>query len=87
MNDLPNISNRLKFFLFAYDTSIHFDSNNIPTLQTVVNRKLRKVRKWLEANRLTLNVRKTNYVIFHSPANKINEFIKTKLGSKPNISS
>ena len=72
MNDLPNISKHLKFFLFADDTSIYFDSNNIFRLQKVVNRELRKVRKWLEANRLALNVSKTNYVIFHSPANKIN---------------
>ena len=83
MNDLPNISKHLKFFSFADDTSIYFDSNNIFRLQKVVNRELRKVRKWLEATRLALNVSKTKYVIFHSPANKINEFIKIKLGSKP----
>ena len=59
MNDLPNISKHLKFFLSADDNSTYFDSNNIFRLQNVVNRELRKVRKWLEANRLALNVSKT----------------------------
>ena len=53
-----------------------------PAVQKVINRELRKVRKWLEANRLALNISKTNYVIFHSPSKKINEFIKIKLGWK-----
>ena len=52
------------------------------TLQKVVNRELRKVRKWLEANRLSLNISKTNYVIFHSKVRKIDEFIRIKIGSK-----
>ena len=43
MNDLPNISKHLKFFLFADDTSIYFDSNNIFMLQKVINRELRKL--------------------------------------------
>ena len=83
-----NIEEVMKFYIlgdkaFETDFSIYSDSNNMFRLQKVVNRELRKVRKWLEANRLALNVSKTNFVIFHSPANKINEFIKIKVGTKP----
>ena len=73
----------MQFYLFADDTSIYFDSNNLVYLQKIVNRELKKIKKWLEANRLALNIDKTNYVIFHSPARKIEEFVKIKLGSKP----
>ena len=66
VNDLPDASKLLRFYLFADDTSIYFDSDNLSTLQNIVNRELKKVRKWLEANRLALNISKTNYVIFHS---------------------
>ena len=59
VNDLPNISKVLQFYLFADDTSIYFESDNLLTLQKVVNQELRKVRKWLEANRLSLNISKT----------------------------
>ena len=84
VNDLPNISKVLQFYLFADDTGIYFESDNLLTLQKVVNRELRrcKVRKWLEANRLSLNISKTNYVIFHSKVRKIDEFIRIKIGSK-----
>ena len=51
-------------------------------MQKIVNRELRKVRKWLEANRLSLNISKTNYVIFYSSARKVSEFVRIKLGSK-----
>ena len=80
VNDLPNISKVLQVYLFEDDTSISFESDNLLTLQKVVNRELRKVRKWLEANRLSLNISKTNYVIFHSKVRKIDEFIRIKIG-------
>ena len=80
MNDLPNVSKVLQFYLFADDTNIYFDANELSHLQKVVNKELRKVKKWLEANRLALNISKTNYVIFHSNSEKINDFIRIKLG-------
>ena len=38
--------------------------------------------KWLEANKFITNIEKTNYVIFHSPVNKITEPIIVKFGRK-----
>ena len=55
-NDLPNI--RLNFFLFADDTNIFFESDNLDSLQNSV------LVNWLNVNRLALNVSKTNFVIF-----------------------
>ena len=76
VNDLPNISKVLQFYLSADDTSIYFESDNLLTLQTIVNGELRKVRKWLEANKLSLNISKTNYVFIPKHAWKIDEFIR-----------
>ena len=42
-----------------------------------------RVRKWLEANRLSLNIAKTNYILFHSSAKGIDEFIQIRLGRRP----
>ena len=50
--------------------------------QKTVNKQLRKVRKWLEANRLALNIDKTNFVIFHSPQNISNDQVIIKFGRK-----
>ena len=50
INDLPNVSEFLSFYLFA-DTNIYYESSDLLNIQRVVNGELRKVRKWLEANK------------------------------------
>ena len=80
MNDLLSVSKVLLFYLFADDTSIYYEANNLISLQKIVNRELKKVRKWLETNQLALNISKTNFVPFHSPSEKINDLIRIRLG-------
>ena len=69
INDLPNISNVLNFFLFADDTNIYYEADTLDNLEKVINKELKKLRVWLIVNRLSLNIEKTNFVIFH-PYNK-----------------
>ena len=71
INDLPSISKVLSFYLFADDTNIYFSSRDLFSLQKIMNRELKKVKKWLDANQLGLNVDKTNFVIFDSPQKKL----------------
>ena len=47
-----------------------------------MNWELRHVKKWPEANKLALNIEKTNFVVFHSPAKKLTEPIILKFGCK-----
>ena len=61
-----NISDKLKFFLFADDTNIYYDSNDLINLEKTVNNELKKLSQWLNVNRLALNVSKTNFVIFRA---------------------
>ena len=44
--------------------------------------ELRCVKRWLDANKLSLNVDKTNYIIFHSPGNKLPLNNVIKIGNK-----
>ena len=67
INDLPNISDKLQFFLFADDTNIYYESKDLKELEKTVNSELKKLTLWLNVNRLALNVSKTNFVIFRSP--------------------
>ena len=69
INDLPNISKILDFYLFADDTSIYYESESLDKLEKKVNKELRKLQMWLNVNRLSLNISKTNFVVFH-PFNK-----------------
>ena len=82
INDLPNVSKHLSFYLFADDTNIYFEANDLLTLQKVMNRELRHVKKWLDANQLALNIDKTNFVVFHSPEKNLMEPIILKFGLK-----
>ena len=66
INDLPNISDKLQFFLFADDTNIYFDSHDLKEIEKTVNEELKKLTLWLNVNRLALNVSKTNFVIFRA---------------------
>ena len=65
INDLPNISKVLNFYLFADDTNIYCEANTLQELQFTINRELKELRTWLIVNRLSLNIDKTNFVIFH----------------------
>ena len=65
VNDIYNASNKLEFFLFADDTNLLYANKNLKSLETVMNNELLKVVDWLTANKLSLNVKKTNYIIFH----------------------
>ena len=82
INDLPKVSKFLNFYLFADDTNIYYESSDLLNIQIIVNRKLRKVRKWLEANRLALNINKTNFVLFHLSQCNLTEHIVLKIGNK-----
>ena len=47
-----------------------------------MNRDLKKVRKWLDANRLSLNIGKTNFLVFHSPHTELVENVVIRFGKK-----
>ena len=47
-----------------------------------MNHEMKKVKKWLDANRLALNIDKTNFVVFHPPHIKIPEPVIIRFGRK-----
>ena len=69
INDLPNISKVLQFFLCADDTNIYYEAESPDKLEQVINKELKKLDTWLVVNRLSLNIDKTNFIVFH-PYNK-----------------
>ena len=62
----------LDIHLFADDSNLIFADKSLLNLERVVNQELSKVNDWLCANKLTMNIDKSNYVIFSSPQKKIN---------------
>ena len=74
INDIYKCSSEFTFYLFADDTNIIYANNNLRTLESTVNSELAKVSEWLKANKLTLNIKKSNYVIFR-PRQKTMPFV------------
>ena len=83
INDLPRSSSKLTFYLFADDTNIYYESNNLDMLQRTVKIELKKVKMWLDVNKLSLNIDKTNFIIFKSPHHSITEAVSIKIGNLP----
>ena len=83
INDLPRSSKKLTFYLFADDTNIYYESNNPDLLQKTVNKELKKVKIWLDVNKMSLNVDKTNFIIFKSPRHPLTEAVSIKIGNLP----
>ena len=66
INDLPLFFNKLKFVLFADDTSILFRTTDPTFHVSIVNAELSRVCHWFKANKLSLNVKKTHFMLFQS---------------------
>jgi hypothetical protein len=50
--------------LFADDTNLLYADKKFKNLEAVINQELVWVCEWLNANKLTINLNKSNYVIF-----------------------
>ena len=64
VNDLANVSENLFLTLFADDTSVFYSDKSIDSALMTINEELVKLLEWLHINKLSLNIKKTHYVIF-----------------------
>ena len=80
INDLPHCLNKTKPRLFADDTNLTASANSMTDLETAVNSDLENLRKWLIANKLSLNVAKTEFMLIGSKP-----MIKNISDSCPNV--
>ena len=70
INDICNSSNLLSFILFADDTNLLKSHKHLDTLIAKINKELEKVTVWLQLNKLSLNLTKTNFMLFKSSRKK-----------------
>ena len=69
INDLPSSLQKSHVSMYADDTAISFSSKSIDDLQNDLNLDLLKLQDWLHANKLSLNVVKTQSLIIGSGPN------------------
>jgi hypothetical protein len=71
INDIIDHIQNSNAILFADDTTILLTDHNFENLEMNMNSNLSIIYKWLCVNKLSLNIKKTNYVIFHSNLRKL----------------
>ena len=70
INDLSTVSDTSLPFMFADDTTFFlYMCNNLNTLTNNINTELIKIDEWLKCNKLSVNIKKTHYIIFSSNKN------------------
>jgi hypothetical protein len=74
INDMVNVSEILFYILFADDTSLFIQGKSLDQMVVSLNNELTRLSTWLNANKLSLNIKKTNFIIF---GNKTNTGLKT----------
>ena len=70
VNDTQESSDKINFFLFADDATAVYADKNLKSLESIVIQELCKLLDWLTANKLTLNIKKTNFVTFRPAQRK-----------------
>ena len=71
INDFTRASSIFDFICYADDTTLFSTLNNVVNAQNInpdilINKELAKINEWLEINKLSLNVTKTKFMVFHT---------------------
>ena len=82
INDLSNSVKNSLVHHFADDINLLYVNKSLKALCKKINSDLKGVTHWLNSNQLSLNVSKSEFVIFHSPRKEIKQNINIKLNGK-----
>ena len=81
INDLSLNLNNTLCINFADDTTMHLKSKCVKTLYEKMNADLKILDDWLKANKLSLNVNKTSYILFKPKGHKVqHDLFSLKIG-------
>ena len=82
INDFHNSSPIFDFHIFADDSNLFCKHKNIESLESIINDQLSVVECWLSTNKLSLNIEKSNFVIFHPVQKKVNYDVHIQINGK-----
>ena len=71
INYMNNVSKNIFPILFADDTTVLIEGNNLDVINTSLNSELDRINTWLKSNNVSLNVTKTHYMVFYRARRKV----------------
>ena len=77
VNHLKDATKSLDSIMFADDTNFFYSHKNVKDLFYTVNSELEKISQWFKANKLSINIKKTKFTLFHK--NSFKDEIQLKL--------
>ena len=83
INDLPNCLNEGFPRMFADDTNVSYSSNNPTDLENLMNSSLVNQNGWLIANKLSLNIAKTEFMVIGSRQRLASFELRVTVDSEP----
>ena len=69
INDLPLISQIFNMMMYADDTTLYCNLSD--TSEVLINSEINRICEWLSANKLSLNTKKTKFMVFHVPQRQV----------------
>ena len=81
INDLCNASDVIDLVLFADDTNLFFSHNDLSYLMETINSEMFQLSNWFLANKLSINVKKSNFMIFKPRQNRQKIDLKIEINS------
>ena len=82
INDIDHAIKFFKVHHFAYDTNLVHSSKSVKKLNKYINIDMKNLFNWLNANKISLNIKNTELVIFKHKNKKLECPIKIKLSRK-----
>ena len=85
INDISNSSHAVDFQMFADDTCIFYSHKNKHILENTLNTELNQVSHWLIANKLSLNIDKSNALVFRTKNSSNEQILNLHINGQPII--
>ena len=82
INDFHLCSDLFEFHLFADDTNLFYRHKYLQTLESNINCEIAKVHTWLCANKLSLNIEKSKFVLFYPSQRNITQHFNLAIDDK-----
>ena len=82
ISDFTNCSSDFDFHLFADDSNLFYTHCDLQHLEQNVNREPSEISLWFRANKLSLNIAKKHFVIFHPHQKKTKNSLNIEIDGK-----
>ena len=71
INDIPNCSKKLQFRIFADDTNVFYTNSSTVEVESVMNIEIEKLFRYCATNKLSINLKKTNFMLITNSKKKL----------------